>query len=179
MTRFKRLLTMLRYDWPLHFVLILTNWLPDNVVVLRFRGWLAGFFIGQCGKDLRLGRGVTFYNPSKIALGEHIYVALGCWFMAGETIEVGNEVLFGPYCVIVSSDHSRSGRSFRYGVPRRRPIKIGTGSWLGAHVTVTGGSSIGPGTAVGASSVVRGEVPADVLVAGQPAKVIRRLEEPL
>jgi maltose O-acetyltransferase len=167
----------LRYDWPLHFVLLLTNWLPDNVLFLRLRGKMARLFLGSCGANLRLGRNLTFYNPSKIRLGCDVYVAQGTWFMAGEKIEVGDKVLFGPYCVIVSSNHSRVDGSFRIGSVQRKQIKIGRGAWLGAHVTVVAGTVIGNGSQIGANSVVRGTIPADHLAAGHPAKLLKQLEE--
>jgi maltose O-acetyltransferase len=169
----KNLLRLLRYDLPLHFALLFTNWLPDNVLFLRFRGALVRPFLGRCGSNLRLGRNVTFYNPSRISIGQDVYVAQGTWFMAGDMIEVGNEVLFGPYCVIVSSNHTRKNRSFRYGSSQHEPINIGDGSWLAAHVTVTAGSTIGAGCLIGANSVVRGSIPDDAIAAGTPAKVLR------
>lgn len=171
----KSLHRLLRYDLPLHFSLLFTNWLPDNVLFLRLRGALARPFLGRCGANLRLGRNVTFYNPSRILLGQDVYVAQGTWFMAGETIAVGSEVLFGPYCVIVSANHTRNDRSFRFGAARQAPIAIGSGSWLAAHVTVTAGSTIGEGCLVAANSVIRGTIPDDSIAAGAPAKVVKNL----
>lgn len=173
MSKFHRLI---RYDWPLHFVLLLTNWLPDNVPFLRLRGWLASHFLGSCGKGLELGRSITFYNPSKIEIGNNVYIAYGCWFMAGGKIRIEDEVLFGPYSVIVSSDHIRKASSYRYGSEHTAPITIRNGCWIAAHVTVTAGTLIGQGTVVAAGAVVRGEMPSNSLVAGQPARVIKTLE---
>lgn len=164
---------LLRYDWPMHFVLWLTNWLPDNVVVLRFRGYLASFFFFKCGKDLRLGRNITFYNPSKILLGDNIYIAFGCWFSASDKIEIENEVLIGPYCIFASSNHTRLNNSYRYGAPSRSPISIGKGSWLGGHCTVLKGVQVGRGGVVGANSVVNKSTPDNSLFAGNPGKVIK------
>ncbi|PKO09639.1 MAG: acyltransferase [Chloroflexi bacterium HGW-Chloroflexi-2] len=172
----KKIFRLLRYDWPLHFVLLFTNWLPDNVVFLRLRGWLASHFLGACGKDLRIGRNVTFYNPSRVYFGKNIYIAYGCWFNADSEIKLENEVQVGPYCVIVSSDHRISGYSFRYSEPSRLPIHIGVGSWLGSHVVVTAGTIIGSGSAIAASAVVVDDVPEKVLAGGIPAKVIKKLD---
>ena len=97
---------LIRYDLPLHFVLVLTNWLPDNVPFMRFRGWLASFFLAECGKNLTLGRNITLYNPSKIAIGSNVYIAYGCWLSATEKIVIEDEVLFGPYCVLTAGDHT-------------------------------------------------------------------------
>jgi acetyltransferase-like isoleucine patch superfamily enzyme len=173
----KNLQRNLRYDWPLHFVLLLTNWLPDNVVFLRLRGALARPFFGACGPNLRLGRNITFYNSRGIHIGRDVYIAFGCWILAGETITLGDEVLFGPYCVVVSANHTRLNGSFRYGKPKLAPIRINRGCWIAAHSTITAGSAVGAGTLVGAGSVVTGEIPDHVMVAGSPARLIKHFDD--
>lgn len=177
MTVIAKLFRLLRYDWPAHFVLRLTDWLPDNTVFLSLRGSLVSPFLGSCGRNLRLGRHVTFYNPQHIHIGNDVYVAYGCWLMAGETITVGDEVMFGPYCVVVSSSHTAVDGSFRFGLAARQPIRIGRGSWLAAHIVVAMGARIGSGCLIGAQSVVTGEVPDHVLAVGQPAKMIKSLRD--
>lgn len=172
----KNLIRLIRYDWPLHIVLVLTNWLPDNVVILRFRGFLARPFFNRCGANLRLGRNLTFYNPSKIAIGRDVYIAEGNWFAAGEEISIGKEVIFGPKSVITSSNHTRKDGSFRFGPPERSPITIGNGCWIAANCTITAGTSLGETVLVAANTVTRGVIPNNVLYAGTPGKVIRTNE---
>lgn len=173
-----KFLRLIRYDWPLHFVLLFTNWLPDNTPFLAFRGWLAHFFLGACGSNLRMGRNITLYNPSKVNFGKNIYVAFGCWFMAGDEINIDDEVLFGPYCVIVSSNHQSVNNSFRNSKPKHEPIHIGQGCWIGAHVTITAGAEIGAGSLVAAGAVVPGNIfPAQALIAGVPARFIKKLSD--
>lgn len=174
MSKFFRIL---RYDLPLHFVFLLTNWLPDNTPFLRLRGWLASFFLGSCGKNLRLGRHISFYNPAMISLGRDVYIAYGCWFMAGAQITVADEVLFGPYSVVVSSNHTRKNHSYRYGTPQKVPINIGSGTWISAHVTITGGGDIGAGSLVAAGAVVNGKIPGNTLAGGIPAKVLKPIAD--
>lgn len=171
----KKMYRLWRYDWPMHLALLIANWLPDNVVFHRLRGWLARHFLGSCGPNLRLGRNITFYNPSKIHLGKDVYIAYGCWFMAGEDIYVGDEVIFGPYCVVVSSEHQIVDQSFRYGESKIAKVVIGRGSWIAAHVTVAAGTEIGEGTLIGANAVVSTNIPKGVLAGGIPAKVIKEL----
>lgn len=166
-----------RYSIPLHIVLVLTNWLPDNIVFLRLRGWLAHFFIGKCGKDLRLGRNVTFYNPANIAIGSNVYIAYGCWFSANATITIEDEVTIGPYNVFASGNHSLKNGSFRYGESIGRAIRIEKGCWIGAHCTITAGSTIRKSTCIGANSITRNEIQDRSLYAGIPAKFIKKLEE--
>jgi acetyltransferase-like isoleucine patch superfamily enzyme len=170
MNKFWRLF---RYDWPMHFVLLLTNWLPDNVLFMRLRGALAKYFLGSCGVNFRLGRNVTFYNPSRIFIENNVYIAYGCWFMGGDRIQVGNEVMFGPYSVVVSSQHTKQNGSFRYGTSNKIPIIIGSGTWIASHVTITAGSNIGDGVLIAAGAVVTGEIPSNVIAGGVPARIIK------
>ncbi len=173
MRKFKKLL---RYDWPLHFVLLLTNWLPDNVIFLRMRGWLAHWFFGSCGRTLNIGRNVTFHNPAKIHLGNFVHISFGCLFMATDNIWIGDEVMFGPYCILVSGNHGRKNHSYRFGDPILLPIKISKGTWVGAQVTITAGSILGSGSLIAAGAVVTDSFPNNVMVGGVPAKVIKTLE---
>ncbi len=170
------ILTYLRYDWPLHFILFFTNWLPDNVIFLRLRGFLARFFLGECGKDLRLGRNLTFHNPSSITLGDHVFIAYGCSFMAIDKITIADEVMFGPYCIVISGNHTSLNGSFRYGPPSSAPINIGKGSWIASRVVVTAGCTIGKNTLIAASAVVTKDIPSNVIAGGIPAHVIKSTE---
>jgi len=175
MTRWR---TLLRYDWPLHFILYLTNWLPDNVIFLTIRGSLVRPFLGKCGKNLKLGRNLTFYNPSRIHIGNDVYIAYGCWLAGGGVISIEKEVLIGPYCVIVAGSHLRKDLSFRFGETRNEGILIGAGSWISAHVTISGGSKIGVGCLVAANAAVSGtEFPPRMLCGGVPAKVIKPISD--
>jgi maltose O-acetyltransferase len=167
----------LRYDWPLHLVYLLTNWLPDNVKVLQWRGAWMRPFLGSCGRGLEVGRNVTFHDPAKVHLGEDVYISYGCILLANEHIWIDDEVMFGPYCVMVSGNHTRVAHSYRYGAPDLAPIRIGKGSWLGAHVVVTAGSTIGNGALIAAGAVVTGEIPGDTMAGGLPARVLKPLPE--
>lgn len=170
MNKFFRLI---RYDWPLHFVLLFTNWLPDNVMTFRFRGILIRPFFKRCGKDLRVARSNVFINSFNMEFGDHVFIAHGNWFSAAASISVGNEVMFGPGSVIVTLNHTKINSSFRYGPGAAKAISIGAGCWIGGNSSILSGSEIGEGTVVGASTVVRGVVPAHVLFAGNPGKVIK------
>lgn len=164
---------LLRYDLPLHFLLRLTNWLPDNVMFIRLRGRLARPFFKSCGTRLGLGRNITFYNPSNIEIGDDVYIAYGCWFNGAGGIKIDNEVLFGPYGVIVTSNHTLLDKSYRFGAPVKAPISIGKGAWIAAHVTILAGTIIGEGVLVAANSVVSKIVEDLTIIGGVPARKIK------
>lgn len=166
----------LRYLWPLHLVMVLTGWLPDNVALMRFRGWLASFFVGSCGGRLLLGRDVTLYNPQNLHLGRNVYISKGGWINAGAEIRIADEVIFGPYCVMSASNHTAVEGSFRFGAAERKPIEVGHGAWIAGHCSVTAGVKIGRGALIAASSAVVRDIPAFTLAGGVPAKPIRTLD---
>lgn len=167
-----RVFKLLRYDWPLHLVLLLTNWLPDNVFFIRLRGSLARPFFGSCGKKLGIGRGVTFYNPSNIFIGNWVYVAKGSWFSASERITIEDEVLFGPYVCVASSNHTKLHGSYRFGNPDKGAVLIKKGSWIGAHGVLLKGTVLGKGTVLAANSVLTKPSEDNSVYAGVPAKKI-------
>ena len=170
----KKLWRYLRYDWPLHFMLLFTNWWPDNVVFLRVRGALIRPFFGKCGRDLRVGRNVQFHNPELIDLGDHVYIAYGCSIMANDLIRIDNEVMLSPYCVIVSGNHTSINGSYRYGPAKLAPIVIEKGSWIASHAVVTAGCNIGENCLIAANAVVTHDIPANVVVGGIPARIINQ-----
>ena len=150
----------------LHFVLFFTNWLPDNVIFLRLRGFLAGFFLMGTCRNLRLGRNLTFYNPSKIYVGDDVYIAYGNWFCALEKIIIEDEVMFGPMSMIISGNHSRINGSYRHGREQNEKIIIEKGSWVGGNCSILSGAKIGSGTAIGANSVANKIIPKNSVYAG-------------
>jgi maltose O-acetyltransferase len=165
----------LRYLLPLHFILWFTNWFPDNVIFLRIRGYLVRFFFKKCGRDLRIGRNVTFYNPSNIEIGNSVYIAYGCWFLGAGNLKIEDEVIFGPYVVISPGNHTKINGSFRNGPPEVSDITIGYGSWIGAHCTLVLGSNLGKGTLLAANSVLNKHTENDSLYGGVPAKFIKNI----
>ena len=124
---FKHLLFQIRYALPLWFVQLLTNWLPENRITIRIRGYLIRPFLGKCGKNLQIARNVTFLNSSGITIGDSVYIATGCWIdgIGGLTIE--DEVKLSPYVVIATSSHCFKNDSVKLGGACRRPVKIGKG----------------------------------------------------
>jgi acetyltransferase-like isoleucine patch superfamily enzyme len=89
-------------------------------------------------------------------------------------IRIGNDVaLANEVYVMDTPSHGIEGRN-----PEPKPVVIGDGTWVGARAIVLPGVTIGSRVAVGAGAVVTRAVPAAVLVAGNPARVVRPLTYP-
>jgi maltose O-acetyltransferase len=92
-------------------------------------------------------------------------------------VVIGDRVRIGPDVMLLTVDHRIGERAFRCGGSFARPIAIADGVWIGARALILPGVSIGAGAVVAAGAVVTHDVPADSLVAGVPARVIRTLSE--
>lgn len=163
----------LRYVLPLWFVLLLTNWLPDNRITISFRGKLAGRFIKKCGKNFTLGKDVTLNNPQNLIIGDNVYIAKGTWLNALGGLTLEDEVVIAPYVVISTLQHVFRDGSVRFGGSKAAPVTIGKGTWLAAHASVKCGINIGSGNLIAANSMVINDTPDNKIVGGVPAKVIK------
>ena len=176
---FKALRTYIRYDLPLWLVRLLTNWWPEFGPVPEVRGKLFSLFIKKCGKGFAVGRDVSILAPDRLEVGNDVYFAKGTWVNAFGNVAVEDEVVTGPYVVIASSNHGFKDGSCRWGGTHPAPIRIGYGSWLGAHAVITAGVNIGKGNLIAANAVVIKDTPENVIVGGVPAKVIKeRIDNP-
>jgi maltose O-acetyltransferase len=163
---------VLQYLW-FHFITVATGWLPDLRPVLRLRGFLLRPAFKSCGQNLQVARHVTINFTNRLEIGDHAFLAMGCWLNAVGGIVLEDEVQVGPYAVLVTGDHTQIGGSYRFGPSILAPIRICHGSWVAAHATVTKGVVIGPGAILAANSVATRDIPPFAMAGGVPARVIR------
>lgn len=107
-------------------------------------------------------------------IGSDSYIGAGAVIAASELITIGRDALIAEYVTIRDQDHEfESHGPTRLAGMRTAPIHIGDNVWIGAKATITRGVTIGDNAVVGANSVVTGDVPADAVYAGAPARLIR------
>lgn len=112
-----------------------------------------------------------------IHIGDRFFANFDCVMLDGAPITIGDDVLFGPKVGLFTSNHAVDITERIEGSCTARPITIGSGVWLGAHVVVLPGVTIGDGAVIGAGSVVTRDVPAGMVAAGNPARVLRAITE--
>ena len=110
---------------------------------------------------------------SNIVLGDSVFVNFGAVFLDPGPIVLGHQVQVGPMVQLLTADHPREPAARVAGPELARPIRIGTRAWLGGGVIVCPGVTIGEDTVVGAGSVVVRDLPAGVVAAGNPCRVIK------
>ena len=139
----------------------------------------------EVGEDTLIGQQVSLsagtlpgqdlYQLTLLTIGDRCVIGRGSHIVAHQSVEIGDDVWTGPYVYITDQNHGYEdpdtpiGRQF----PVNRPVRIGSGSWLGAGAIVLPGASIGRNVVIAAGSVVRGTVPDHCMVAGVPARIVR------
>jgi acetyltransferase-like isoleucine patch superfamily enzyme len=109
-----------------------------------------------------------------VRIGDRCNIGRGSSIVGRHTIDIGDDVTTGPNVYITDHNHRFDDPD----VPIARqwvteaPVRIGAGSWLGAGVVVLPGARIGRNVVVGASSVVRGELPDGCVAVGAPARPV-------
>lgn len=110
-----------------------------------------------------------------VFVGERVFVNSDCFFVALGGICLADDVLIGPRVTLISVNHVEEP-SHRRDL-QLSAVHIEKGAWLGAGVTVLPGVTVGENAIVGAGSVVTKDVPAGMVVAGVPAKIIRPIKK--
>lgn len=114
-------------------------------------------------------------GEGRIRIGDCVLMSPGSRISASDEVTIGNGVMLANGCYVTDSDwHTIYDRTVRDG--KVTPVTIGDNVWLGDHATVLKGVTIGENSVVAARAVVTRDVPANVVVAGNPAKVVKKLD---
>ncbi len=128
------------------------------------------------GNGVFVGRNtILSCKNGDIVVEDRANLGFNCEIFSASRVRVGSDVLMAAYTYLVGGDHLYD----RVDIPvlqqgrTARGIEVGAGAWLGAHVVVTDGSTIGRDAIIGAGAVVVGAIPEFAIAVGTPAKVIR------
>lgn len=133
------------------------------------------------GGEIVIGDGVAIQDfvllcaqEGRIHINDGTFIGMGSQVVAVESVNIGEKCLIAAYSVIRDANHGTApGRPMADQDLAGASINIGDDVWLGTHVVVTAGSTIGSGAVVGANAVVVGDVPSMSVAVGMPARVIR------
>jgi maltose O-acetyltransferase len=118
---------------------------------------------------------IVWLNGDRIELGDRVGFNYGCYVNGYGGLRIGDGTIVGPYVMIHTANHEIvRGRAIREQGWEARPVGIGSDCWIGMGACILPGAHLGDGCVVGAGSVVSGELDADSIAVGNPARVIRR-----
>ena len=164
--------------WFEEYIGWLSRFLP-GLMGLIIRGILYNILFKKTGSLPLIYPGVYFSHTYGIDVGKNFAINSGTQIDGRGGISIGENVMIGPYVVIVSSQHQHDNID----VPMinldhvMAPVVIHDDVWIGAHVVINSGVMIGQGAVIGAGAVVTSNVPEYAIVGGVPAKVIGNRKE--
>lgn len=123
------------------------------------------------GKNVDIRTPITGVNLKKVKVGNNVVIMNGSLMMASGGITIEDDTMIAANVRLISNNHDLDHRS----VITCLPVHIKRNCWIGAGATILRGVTIGENSVVGAGSVVTKDVPDNVIVAGNPAKIIKHI----
>lgn len=112
-----------------------------------------------------------------VEIGKNFFANHNCIILDGAKVVFGDNIFIAPNCGFYTAGHPIDSEQRNQGLEYAYPITVGNNVWIGAHVVVLPGVTIGDEVVIGAGSVVNKDIPSGVIAAGNPCKVIRKITE--
>jgi maltose O-acetyltransferase len=136
---------------------------------------LARVLLGETGADVWIEPPFYCDYGTNITLGAKVYMNFDCVILDVAPVSIGEWTMLGPAVQIYAATHPVSAEERRKGLELGRPVRIGRDVWIGGGTVINPGVSIGDGAVIGSGSVVTRDIPANVVAAGNPCRVIRAI----
>ncbi len=128
-------------------------------------------FDGPVPEGLGIFTPVQIDFPKQIAFGRNVFINHSFTAMSIGGIDIGDNVQIGPHVTVVTDNHDLKDRY----VLKCRRVVIGNNVWIGAGASIMPGVRVGDNAVIAGGAVVTKDVPADTVVGGNPARVIREI----
>ncbi len=141
----------------------------------KLRKMVLGNLIKDLDESTSFSTDVKLLCPQKISLGKNVGIANNVILDCRGSLKIGDDTIIGFESVILTSTHQHKDKNtpIKNQGMFSKPIVIGRDVWLGARAIVMPGVKIGDGAIIGANSVVTKDVPANAIMGGVPAKLIK------
>ncbi|PKQ17759.1 MAG: sugar O-acetyltransferase [Actinobacteria bacterium HGW-Actinobacteria-8] len=131
--------------------------------------------IHSCGDGLDIRPPILIEYGERVSIGSNVFINNDFMVLGSGRVLIGDGVLIGPGARLYTPNHPLDVDLRREGWELGLPITIEDDAWLGGSVVICPGVTIGARSVVGAGSVVTKDVPPDVVVAGNPARIVKEL----
>lgn len=139
----------------------------------KVRAFCGKLMLKKCGSNVNIEKGAHF--STEVSLGDNSGIGINA--QIAPFVTIGNDVMMGPDCMIYTTNHGMD----RLDIPmwkqkssKPEPVVIGNDVWIGSRVIILSGVHIGDGSVIGAGSIVTKDVEPYSIVAGNPARLIRK-----
>lgn len=130
---------------------------------------------------LKIGKNGYITSPffcdygENIEIGDNFFANTNLVILDGAKVKIGDNVFIAPNVGIYTAGHPLEVKLRNKGLEYAYPVTIGNNVWIGAHACILPGVTIGDNTTIGAGSVITKDIPSNVLAAGNPCRIIRKL----
>lgn len=163
--------------WSLYY--LFARHLPRSFVKYSFgsravRSFILKKLFKKFGENVNIEPKVFFFNMSESEIGDNSGIGMNSFI---GTVKIGRDVMIGEGLVAITRNHEfrRTDVPMRIqGFQKDQPVIIEDDVWIGTRVTILPGIKVARGSIIGAGSVVTKEVLPYTIVAGNPAKLIRK-----
>lgn len=148
------------------------NLLPTE---LAKRNKMLREILGQADEDTFINQPFYCDYGKHIRVGKRFFANFGLTILDEANVTIGDDCFIGPHVGLYTACHSTIPQERNTRLEWAEPITIGNNVWIGGNVTILPGVSIGDNCTIGAGSVVTHNIPANSIVVGNPAKVIKTI----
>lgn len=138
---------------------------------------IARQLLPNCGKNLMISPPFFCDYGKHITIGDNFFSNYNLTILDVAPVTIGNNVLIAPNAAIYTAGHPVHPAARNTGYEYGKPVTIGNNVWIGGNVVICPGVTIGDNVVVGAGSVVTRDIPENVIAAGNPCRVIRRITD--
>lgn len=132
--------------------------------------------LGSTGDYLYMEPSIHFDYGYNIHVGNHFYTNFNCTILDVCEVRIGDHCLMGPDVHIYTAAHPLDPIQRAAGPEYGKPVTIGNNVWIGGRAIINPGVNVGHNVVIASGSVVTKDVPDNVVVGGNPARIIKEIE---
>lgn len=153
---------------------------PNTLMNVQYIRIGAATMIGpQIALSAGMVPGQQCITDTVVSIGDRCLIGRGSGIVGHLSIEIGDDVWTGHHVYITDQNHGFDDPTLPIAqqMQPERPVRIGSGSWIGHGSVILPGATIGRNVVIGANSVVSGKIPDHSVAVGAPARVVKRISE--
>jgi maltose O-acetyltransferase len=148
----------------------LTEAMPERQAILKK-------LLGQIGQNSIIEQPFYCSYGQNIHIGDYVYLNVSCTILDCNEVTIGHHVMIGPSVQIYTAAHFLQAEARNQGWEVAKTVVIEDNVWIGGGAILLPGVRIGRNAVVGAGAVVPKNIPPNTVVVGNPARVIREIEQ--